>query len=65
MIRFVPTGGITADQMEQYLAFPKVVAVGGSWMAGKELLAAKKFDEVTKLTREAVARAAKVRPAAQ
>lgn len=63
MMRFVPTGGITADQMEQYLAFPKVVAVGGSWMATKELLAGKRFDEVTRLTRDAVARAAKVRPA--
>lgn len=62
MMRFVPTGGITAEQMEQYLAFPKVVAVGGSWMATKELLAAKNFNEVTRLTREAVARAAKARP---
>ena len=59
MMKFVPTGGIAAEQMEQYLAFPKVVAVGGSWMASKELLAAKRFDEVTRLTREAVARAAK------
>jgi 2-dehydro-3-deoxyphosphogluconate aldolase/(4S)-4-hydroxy-2-oxoglutarate aldolase len=65
MMRFVPTGGIGAEQVDAYLAFSKVVAVGGSWMASKELLAAKRFDEVTRLTREAVARAAKVRPAAQ
>jgi 2-dehydro-3-deoxyphosphogluconate aldolase/(4S)-4-hydroxy-2-oxoglutarate aldolase len=65
MMRFVPTGGIGAEQVDGYLAFSKVVAVGGSWMATKELLAAKRFDEVTRLTREAVARAAKVRPAAQ
>src|SRR3954468_15299652 len=65
MMRFVPTGGIGAEQVDAYLAFSKVVAVGGSWMATKELLAAKRFDEVTRLTREAVARAAKVRPAAQ
>jgi 2-dehydro-3-deoxyphosphogluconate aldolase / (4S)-4-hydroxy-2-oxoglutarate aldolase len=64
MMRFVPTGGITAEQMEQYLAFPKVVAVGGSWMASKELLAAKRFDEVTRLTRDAVQRVARVRPGA-
>ena len=62
MFRFVPTGGITADQMEQYLAFPKVLAVGGSWMATKELLAARKFDEITRLTKDAVARAARARP---
>jgi 2-dehydro-3-deoxyphosphogluconate aldolase/(4S)-4-hydroxy-2-oxoglutarate aldolase len=62
MMKFVPTGGITAEQMEQYLSFPKVVAVGGSWMATKELLAAKRFDEITRLTRDAVARASRARP---
>jgi 2-dehydro-3-deoxyphosphogluconate aldolase/(4S)-4-hydroxy-2-oxoglutarate aldolase len=62
MMKFVPTGGIGAEQIDPYLAFPKVVAVGGSWMATKELLAAKRFDEITRLTRDAVARAGKVRP---
>jgi 2-dehydro-3-deoxyphosphogluconate aldolase/(4S)-4-hydroxy-2-oxoglutarate aldolase len=62
MFRFVPTGAITADHLEPYLAFPKVLAIGGSWMATKELLAAKRFDEITRLTKDAVARAAKARP---
>ena len=39
-----------------------LLAVGGSWMATKELLAAKRFDEITRLTKDAVARAAKARP---
>ena len=65
MMRFVPTGGIGAEQVDPYLAFPKVLAVGGSWMAGKELIGAGRFDEVTRLTREAVARAARAASAAR
>jgi 2-dehydro-3-deoxyphosphogluconate aldolase/(4S)-4-hydroxy-2-oxoglutarate aldolase len=65
MMRFVPTGGIGAEQVESYLAFSKVAAVGGSWMATKELLAAKRFDEITRLTKEAVSRASKASGAAR
>jgi 2-dehydro-3-deoxyphosphogluconate aldolase/(4S)-4-hydroxy-2-oxoglutarate aldolase len=65
MMRFVPTGGITAEGMSAYLAFPTVLAVGGSWMAGKELLAGKRFGEVTKLARDAVERARAARALAQ
>ena len=57
MMRFVPTGGITAENLDKYLAFPKVVACGGSWMVTKELLAAKEFDKITQLARDAVERA--------
>src|SRR5215218_9766357 len=56
MMRFMPTGSITAELLEKYLAFPKVVACGGSWMVTKELLAAKKFDKITEITRDAVQR---------
>jgi 2-dehydro-3-deoxyphosphogluconate aldolase/(4S)-4-hydroxy-2-oxoglutarate aldolase len=59
MMRFVPTGGIGAEQVAQYLAFPKVLAVGGSWMVSKEMVGAGRFDEVTQLTRAAVALAGK------
>jgi 2-dehydro-3-deoxyphosphogluconate aldolase/(4S)-4-hydroxy-2-oxoglutarate aldolase len=31
-VRFMPTGGITADSAPAYLALPEVLAVGGSWM---------------------------------
>ena len=54
MMRFMPTGGIGPENLAEYLRFPKVLACGGSWMVGKELLAAKQFDRVTELTREAV-----------
>ena len=64
-MRFVPTGGITVDSMEQYLSLPSVLAVGGSWMASRQILAGKWFAEVTKLTRDAVERAGKWRGGAK
>ena len=37
MMRFIPTGGITAENIASYLAFKPILACGGSWMVGKEL----------------------------
>lgn len=54
MMRFMPTGGIGAENIADYLRFPKVIACGGSWMATKELIAARRFDRITELTRQAV-----------
>lgn len=54
-VRFVPTGGITAGQLGDYLAHPSVLAVGGSWMVAPKLIAAGAWDEITRLTAEAVA----------
>lgn len=47
-VRFVPTGGITADRAPAYLAHPAVAAIGGSWMVAPDLLAAGEWDEVTR-----------------
>lgn len=54
-MRFVPTGGITAGNLSAYLAVSSVLAVGGSWMVAPALIAAGDFDEVARLTSEAVA----------
>lgn len=54
-VRFVPTGGITATQLPDYLANPSVFAVGGSWMVAPKLIQARAWDEITRLTAEAVA----------
>jgi 2-dehydro-3-deoxyphosphogluconate aldolase/(4S)-4-hydroxy-2-oxoglutarate aldolase len=62
MMRFIPTGGITAENLASYLKFAPIVACGGSWMVSKELLNEKRFDEVTKLTRAAVDLARQARP---
>ncbi|MFF4346079.1 bifunctional 4-hydroxy-2-oxoglutarate aldolase/2-dehydro-3-deoxy-phosphogluconate aldolase [Streptomyces sp. NPDC001530] len=54
--RFVPTGGIDAYRMAAYLADPAVLAVGGSWMATAALLDRGDYEEIRRLTAEAVER---------
>jgi len=54
MMRFVPTGGIGPENLNNYLSFEKVIACGGSWMVKDELIRAGRFDEITRLVREAV-----------
>jgi len=53
-LKFMPTGGINADNLCSYLDFKKIIACGGSWMVSKELVKEGKFDEIEALTREAV-----------
>ena len=53
-VKFIPTGGINADNVIAYLEHPKVVACGGSWMVKSALIAAGQFDKITSLTCEAV-----------
>ena len=52
--RFVPTGGITLESAPRYLRHPSVLAVGGSWMVAPRLLHAARWDDITRLCREAV-----------
>lgn len=60
-VKFMPTGGISAKNLEQYLSFKKIVACGGSWMVKGDLVDAGKFDEIEKLTKEAVELVKKIR----
>ena len=53
-VKFIPTGGITAATLPNYLAIPQVAAVGGSWMAEKKLIAEKNWQQITALTAEAM-----------
>lgn len=53
-VKFIPTGGIHAGNVSAYLAYPKVAACGGSWMVQSTFIAEGRFDEITRLTREAV-----------
>jgi 2-dehydro-3-deoxyphosphogluconate aldolase/(4S)-4-hydroxy-2-oxoglutarate aldolase len=55
MMRFVPTGGIDPRNLTAYLRHPRVAACGGSWMVKANLIAEGRFDEIARLTREAVA----------
>jgi 2-dehydro-3-deoxyphosphogluconate aldolase/(4S)-4-hydroxy-2-oxoglutarate aldolase len=54
MMRFVPTGGVSAANVRAYLDFDRVIACGGSWMVKGELIAAGDFARIAELTREAV-----------
>jgi len=60
-VSFVPTGGIDASNLADYLGLPNVLACGGSWMVAPALLAEQRFDRIEALTREAVSIAANVR----
>lgn len=53
MMKFMPTGGINATNVRDYLACDKILACGGSWMVKGELINAGNFAEIEKLTREA------------
>lgn len=54
-LRFVPTGGITAELAGDYLALPNVAAVGGTWITPKCLLDAGDFDRIGQLAADAIA----------
>jgi 2-dehydro-3-deoxyphosphogluconate aldolase/(4S)-4-hydroxy-2-oxoglutarate aldolase len=60
-VRFMPTGGVSASNLADYLAVPAVIACGGSWLTPKEAIAAGDYRAVTELAAQAVAIAAKTR----
>jgi 2-dehydro-3-deoxyphosphogluconate aldolase/(4S)-4-hydroxy-2-oxoglutarate aldolase len=45
-IRFIPTGGVSLDNLESYFACPHVAAVGGTWLARKDDLAGNNWAEI-------------------
>ena len=53
MMKFMPTGGINATNVRDYLACNKILACGGSWMVKGELINAGDFAEIERLTKEA------------
>lgn len=53
-IKFIPTGGINAALLLNYLAVPQVAAIGGSWMTEKKLIAEKQWSKISSLTAEAM-----------
>ena len=60
-VKFMPTGGVSAKNLESYLSFDKIVACGGSWMVKGDLVKAGKFDEIKDLVAEAVQLVADIR----
>ncbi|HUS69572.1 MAG TPA: bifunctional 4-hydroxy-2-oxoglutarate aldolase/2-dehydro-3-deoxy-phosphogluconate aldolase [Anaerolineae bacterium] len=60
-VKFIPTGGINQGNFADYLAQPNVHCCGGSWLVKADLISDGNFDEITRLTREAVAVVRRVR----
>ncbi len=55
-VKFMPTGGINENNIDSYLAFNKIHACGGSWMVNDKLIKSGNFEEITRLTKEAVSK---------
>jgi 2-dehydro-3-deoxyphosphogluconate aldolase/(4S)-4-hydroxy-2-oxoglutarate aldolase len=53
-LKFIPTGGINAANIGKYIAFNRILACGGSWMVGSDLIKAGEFGRITALAREAL-----------
>lgn len=51
---FMPTGGVNAQNLPDYLRLPIVLACGGSWMAPADLISQRKFEDIARLVSEAV-----------
>lgn len=60
-VRFMPTGGVNAKNINDYLSNPKIVACGGTWMIDKNAIKEKNFDRIEALTREAVSTMLQIR----
>ena len=52
-VKFIPTGGVSAQNLAEYVNAPFVHAVGGSWLCAKADIAAGNFEKITSLCREA------------
>ena len=63
MMRFLPTGGITVENLPDYLALDTVTACGGTWLCKPDLLARGDFGAIEQLARDAVTVVARVREA--
>jgi 2-dehydro-3-deoxyphosphogluconate aldolase/(4S)-4-hydroxy-2-oxoglutarate aldolase len=62
-LRFIPTGGISPDNLQDYLMLPSVAAVAGTWMTSPGLISGHRWADVRRLAAEAVAAVASCRPA--
>ena len=53
-VKFMPTGGISPENVREYLAYDRIGACGGSWMVKGELVKNGNFEQISKLSREAI-----------
>lgn len=53
-IKFIPTGGVSLENLKEYIELPNVIAVGGTFLAPKDLIQAQNFAEITATCKKAV-----------
>jgi 2-dehydro-3-deoxyphosphogluconate aldolase/(4S)-4-hydroxy-2-oxoglutarate aldolase len=53
-VRFIPTGGVTPENLKEYLQVKTVLAVGGTWIAKREEIAAGNWERIRDNCRRAV-----------
>lgn len=53
-MKFMPTGGINAGNVRDYLAYDRILACGGSWMVSGKMVEAGEFDKIKEMTAETV-----------
>jgi 2-dehydro-3-deoxyphosphogluconate aldolase/(4S)-4-hydroxy-2-oxoglutarate aldolase len=52
-VKLIPTGGVNKSNLEEYLLLPQILVVGGTWIAQKDLIDARQWNEIKKNAREA------------
>lgn len=52
-VKYMPTGGVNAKNLADYLSYDKIVCCGGTWVVKKDLVAAGNFAEIEKMSKEA------------
>ena len=60
-LKFMPTGGVNAKNLEEYLNCSSIIACGGSWMVKGDMIKAGEFDKIEAMTKEAVTLAKSIR----
>ena len=60
-LKVMPTGGVNAKNLPEYLGCKAVIACGGSWMVKGDLIKAGEFDKIEEMTKEAVALVKEIR----
>ena len=61
MLKFMPTGGVSVNNLKNYLSFDKIICCGGSWMVKGDLIKAGEFEKIADMTKEAVELARSIR----
>jgi len=60
-LRFCPTGGLTLDNMGDYLVMPEVFAIGGSWLAKRDQIAEGKWADISQQAKDALVQVSRIR----